>query len=339
MNIAIDKGPLTSGDSIRGIGTYTRELIKNLGLHGVDVANSDLSRYDIVHMTRFHPFFISVPFTKPKNSKLVLTVYDMIPLIYPSKYKPGIKGSLAWELNKLLIKRNVDAIITISETSKKDICRFTGVNPDKVFVTYLAQSSFYEKVNLSKNQLDSLREKYNLPDKFVLYVGDLNFNKNIPTLIKACKQAVANLVICGKQATQVENMNLNHPELEHLKEIDWANVIRLGFVPDFDLNLIFNVATLYVQPSLYEGFGIPVLDAFAAGCPVVCAKTQALVEIAGDTAIFADPKSVTDLSLKIKEVYQSSKIREALISKGFEKIKSYSWDKTAQKTKKIYAQI
>lgn len=339
LSIAIDKGPLTSGDSIRGIGTYTRELIKSLGLHGVDVSNSDLDSYDIVHLTRFHPFFISVPFNKPKNSKLVLTVYDLIPLLYPLAYKPGVKGKLCWELNKLLIKKNVDAIITISETSKKDICRFMGINPNKVFVTYLAQSNFYKKVNLSKNQSDSLKEKYNLPDKFVLYVGDLNFNKNTPFLINACKQAGVNLVICGKQAVQVDSMDLNHPELEHLKEVDWNGVTRLGFVPDSDLNLIFNLATLYVQPSLYEGFGIPVLDAFAAGCPVVCAKTQALVEIAEGAAMFADPKNITEFSLKIKSVYQSSKIREDLVAKGFKKVKDYSWDRTAINTKKVYAQI
>src|SRR3990167_6240819 len=138
MKIAIDAGPLTSGHSVRGIGTYTRELLKATGLKGVDVGKFGLGKFDLVHFTSFNPFFISLPYSKPENTKFVITIYDLITLIYPDHYKPGIRGGINFLINKFLIKRNVDAVITISETSKKDICRFLGISPEKVHVIHLA---------------------------------------------------------------------------------------------------------------------------------------------------------------------------------------------------------
>ena len=114
MKIAIDSGPLISGDAIRGIGTYTRELLKALKMEGVDVFRENLSKYDVVHFTSFRPFAISLPISKPKNTKFILSIYDLTPLIYPDHYPSGVKGKVAWLINKWLIRRNVDAIITIS---------------------------------------------------------------------------------------------------------------------------------------------------------------------------------------------------------------------------------
>jgi len=101
-----------------------------------------------------------------------------------------------------------------------------------------------------------IAKRNGLSDRFALYVGDINYNKNIPNLIKACKLAKIPLVIAGKQAMEVEKMNLDHPELIHLKNLDWSGVVRLGFVPDEDLVKIYNLASVYIQPSFYEGFGL-----------------------------------------------------------------------------------
>ncbi|NMC77020.1 MAG: glycosyltransferase family 4 protein, partial [Candidatus Methanofastidiosa archaeon] len=107
LKIAFDSGPLNTGDSVRGIGVYARELITALDrvkgdykVYPVDVSVSDLSRYDIVHFTRFNPFKISVPFAKPNGTKFILTIYDLIPLVYPKHYPPGVKGWLKWQINK-----------------------------------------------------------------------------------------------------------------------------------------------------------------------------------------------------------------------------------------------
>jgi len=331
LKIAIDSGPLTSGDSVRGIGTYTRELLKALKMDGVDVSKSDLSKYDVVHFTRFNPFFISVPFTKPENTKFILTIYDLIPLIYPKYYPSGIKGKIRFLVNKYLIKKNIDAIITISETSKKDICRFLKVDPKKVYVTYLAARFMFKKMNITeqwRNKWTAEIDGKRVPKRFALYVGDINYNKNIPNLIKACSLAKMPLVIAGKQAFEIEKMNLDHPELSHLKGIDWTGVIRLGFVPDELLIELYNLAEVYIQPSFYEGFGLPVLEAVACGTPVVAAKTQALVEILGDGLNYVnsyDPKAMAESILNPNIDVKLSR--------------SYSWDKTAKETLKVYQSV
>ncbi|HKB88313.1 MAG TPA: glycosyltransferase family 1 protein [Patescibacteria group bacterium] len=317
MKIAIDSGPLSSGDSVRGIGVYTRELLKALKMDGVDVSREDLSKYDVVHFTRFNPFFIAIPFVKPENAKFVLTIYDLIPLIYPSHYPPGVKGKINWLINKYLINKNIDAIITISETSKKDICRFLGVKPEIVHVIYLAPRAIFKKQEVIK--------RYSLPKHFALYVGDVNYNKNIPNLVKACEIARIPLVIAGKQAKEIQSMDLNHSELNHLKNINWSNVVRLGFVPDDDLVNIYNLASVYVQPSLYEGFGLPVLEAIACTTPVVVTKNQCLVEILGD-------------DFKYVNAYNSEDIARGIIKPNINKklTREYSWEMTAKETIKVY---
>ncbi len=359
-NIAIDSGPLSSGHSVRGIGVYARELLRALKIDGVDVRSEDLSKYDVVHFTSFKPFEISLPFYKPKHTKFVITIYDLIPLIYPKHYPSGIKGGIRFLINKLLIKKNVDAIITISETSKKDICRFLDVKPEKVHVIYLAPRQTF--VGGLKTGLKVVKDKYKLPDKFVLYVGDINYNKNIPTLIKACKVADVNLVIAGKQALDLEAggmdlrslkgpmdyvrflFGLPHPELEHYQLLlndfkDNPKVFRLGFVPDEDLAVIYKLSTVYCQPSLYEGFGLPLVEAFASGSPVVASKTQALVEIGEGGAIFADPNDVNDFAEKIRSVYDDEILRNQLVNTGLAISKKFSWRETAAQTLNVYKRV
>lgn len=232
---------------------------------------ADVKSADVVHYTKFRPFFVDLPFVKPAK-KVVLTIHDLIPLIYPDHYPSGIRGGINFLINKFLIWKNVDEIITISETSKKDICRFLGVDPKIVHVIYLAPRDLFKKLK---------KPIYpNLPKKFALYVGDINYNKNTPWLIEKAKEINLPLVIAGKQAKEVEKMDLNHPELKHLKNIDWSKIIRLGYVDDNDLVKIYNLATVYIQPSMYEGFGLPLLEAVACGTPVIYnKKCQALVEI------------------------------------------------------------
>lgn len=320
MKIAIDSGPLKSGDSVRGIGTYVRELLKALNLEGTDISKEDLGKFNIVHFTRFNPFTVSIPSSKPRNTKFVLTIYDLIPLIYPNHYPPGVKGSVNWQTNKFLIKKNIDAIITISETSKKDICRFLGVGPRKVFVTYLAPRSIFKKLEIAK--------RYALPERFALYVGDVNYNKNIPNLVRACKIAKIPLVIAGKQAKEIDNMDLNHPELTHLKGLDWKDVTRLGYVSDEDLVNIYNLASVYVQPSFYEGFGLPVVEAIACEVPVAISKNQCHVEIMGPDFDYFDPLDPESMAKAILKPNRGKKLP-----------RDYSWAKTASDTKKVYAKV
>jgi len=365
MKVAIDSGPLNSGHSVRGIGAHTRELISSLkDIDAFDFQSNGHKLYtnsnDVVHFTSFHPFFLSLPHKKLK-AKVVVTIHDLIPLIYPKHYPGGIKGGIRLVINKFLIRKNVDAILTISETSKKDICRFLGVSPEKVHVVYLASRKVFQRVADSEKR--AVKEKYNLPEKFALYVGDVNYNKNIPNLIKACKLAKIPLVICGKQAFDIETLGVDdlsnlkgpkdwirylfgkpHPELAHfqdlLKEFNHGkSVIRLGFVPDEDLVAIYNLASVYVQPSLYEGFSLPILEALACGCPVVASRIQAHVEIAEGGALFADPHKPEEIAGQITKVIKDGKIKEQLIKSGFTVVKKFSWEKAAKETINVYRAV
>lgn len=366
IKIAIVSGSAKKADSVRGIGAHNSELFgafskesdNNYPIPDLSM-NDDLSAYDVVHFTSFRPFFISLPFTKPEKTKFILTIHDLIMLIYPKHYPSGIKGRIRFEINKYLIKKYVDRIITISETSKKDICRFLNVKPEIVDVVYIAPKNKIKILKSGKWE-DEIRKKYNLPVKFVLFDHGVNYNKNLPTLIKACKIAKIPLAVVGKEIENIGKFNLNsrpvvngpfdlirnilgiqHPQISHLeevqKELDSPNVIKLGYVSDEDLNKLFNLATIYVQPSFYEGFGMPVVEAMTVGCPVISSRTQALVEVAGDACLYFDPHSVDDLVEKINIFKNSEALQKEYIKKGFERVKKFSWKKAAQETLDVYA--
>lgn len=385
MKVAIDSGPLTSGHSVRGVGAYTGELIKSINqlssnslnqlvnksvkreldnsikFEAVDFGKTDLRKYDVVHYPYFHPFQKTLPDRFFPRQKIVVTIHDLIQLIYPTIYQPGLKGQINFWKQKKLINR-VDAIIVPTETSKKDVVRFLNVDPNKVYVIYEGVKMVYGKI-VDGGLLRRIGNKYKLPKQFVLYVGDVNYNKNIPTLIKACLKINVPLVICGKQALEVADAGINlmnlegprdyfrflfnipHPELKHYFELseEFDNnkdkIVRLGFVQDRDLAVIFNLASVYVQPSYYEGFGLPVLEAFASETPVVISKTNCLVEIAGDAALVADPKSVGQFADKINRLLKNRGTKEHLITKGRERLKKFSWDKAAEETTLVYKQV
>lgn len=359
MKIAIDTSPLTIGHKVRGIGVHTKELItaleklnqKKVKVESVDFSKTNLSKYDVVHYQYFHPFFLTLPKRKPTR-KVIVTIHDLIPLIYPKKYPPGIRGRINFMKQKRRLK-NVDAIITISETSKKDICRFLRVEPEKVHVVYLAPKEIFKKVD-DRKKLEKTRKKFDLPKKFALFVGDVNYNKNIPTLLAGCKKAKMPLVFCGKQAMEVEDLglgidvlggpmdwmrflfNIPHPENAHYVALvnkfkSNGDIKRLGFVPDEDLVNIYNLASVYVQPSFYEGFGLPILEAVACETPVVASKIQAHVEIAGDAIDYFDPKKVESLSKALAKIG-----REKRDNRVLDNLRKYSWKKTAEETIEAY---
>lgn len=331
MRVAVDNGPTKSGHSVRGVGWYTKELIENLKsvntpqleTEDVDFREADLSKYDLLHYPYFSLFQHTLPLF-PK-SKFVVTIHDLIPLIYPEHYPAGIRGSINFLLQRMAVKK-ASAIITDSETSKKDIVRFLGIDPNIIHVVYLAPRKIFKKVTDMK-LLNEVGKKYDLPHKFVLYVGDINYNKNIVGLVKACKLAEMPLVISGKQAAEVEKLDLAHPELRHLKEVinDLKDVKRLGFVPEEDLVCIYNLATVYCQPSFYEGFGLPPLEAYMSGTSVAASKTQALVEILGEGARYFDPKDYEDMARSLGENGKRGSLP-----------REYSWEKTAGETAEVY---
>lgn len=347
MTIAIDVSPLKSGrflkHRVRGTGFYIENLKTALlqyfpnNKYTFFVRGEKIPKdVDLVHYPYFEPFFLTLPLFSPY--KTVVTVHDLTPFVFPKEFPPGIKGNLKWQIQKRVLK-SADAIITDSICSKNDIIKYTGISSSKIHVVYLAASSGFKKLDNS-SILGSIRQKYNLPEKFVLYVGDATWNKNLPRFMEALEKANLPFVMVGKVLVE-RDFDRENPWNKDLVKIHKLaqrnkNIIRLGFVPKEDLVLLYNMATVFTMPSLYEGFGLPVLEALRCGCPVVTTKRGSLPEIGGDAVVYVDPLDVDQMTQTLKLVFENSKLRQSLSEKGLKQAKKFDWKKTAAETIKVY---
>jgi len=322
FKVALVESSKSSGHAGRGIGVYTENLKKYLPKYGVQLVSPDQNP-DLIHYPQWD--YLSSDWQYLNSSvPTILTIHDVIPLEFPEHYPLGIKAKLNLIMQKLMIS-HAKFIITDSYASVKSIHRHLSVPHHKLKNIYLGVDTLFKPTNIKSD--------YHLPKKFALFIGDVNWNKNLVSLTKACLELKLPLVIVGKNATQIESWNLDHPELAHLKELKtlWQHkdIIRLGYVSYEDLNLIMNQASVYCQVSYAEGFGLPVLEAMAVGTPVVAGNTHSLPEICGDTAFFCDPWDLSSIK---------TAILKALKKIHNKPIKNLSWEKTAQDTLLVYNQ-
>lgn len=340
MKVAIDASPLSTGHSVRGIGSYTQKLIeslKNFPQIELELFNErKIPQADIVHYPYLDLFFRTLPIGK--KQKRVVTIHDVIPLIFPQHFPAGIRGYVNLFFQKRALK-NTDFVICDSQTSKNDISDKLSYPKDKIAVIYLAASSNFRKL-LDPKSLAPVVKKFKLPKNFALYVGDVNWNKNIPNLIESVKSSKVPLVMVGaaitnSQIPQTRQMNKLIRKL-HLED----KIIKTGFVDQTELVSLYNLAAVTILPSFYEGFGFPVLESMACGTPVVCSDNSSLSEIAGNRAIFCDPGNPQDISKKTQEVINMSKAqRSALSQKLIDHASKFTWKKTAQQTIDVYQKV
>ena len=347
MKIAIDIAPIseknTSGHKVRGVGSYITSLKDSLVKYDTKNSYSFFSTRgdiphdaDVVHYPYFEPFFLSLSLFK--RAKTVVTVHDLTPIVFPKDFPVGIKGFLKWQIQKIALK-SVDAILTDSSVSKNDIVSILGIAKDKVSVVYLAADDKFKIIKNSESKIQNLRKKYNLPEKFGLYVGDATANKNLPRLIDAIIDSNVPLVMVGKALSEIgTHTNPWNRDLVIVQEKIKNNPLftPIGFVSNEDLVLLYNCATFLIMPSLYEGFGLPILEAMKCGCPVVTTKEGSIPEIAGDSAFYVDAYSVANISGGVKKVFDSEIIRQELSKKGLVQVSKFSWKKTAEETVKVY---
>ncbi len=349
MKIAIDTSPLQSGHKIRGVGFYVQNLKKHLVEYdknneyvfsnNINELNSN-NKVDLLHIPYFDPFFVHLPLIK--KSKLVVTVHDLTPLVFPHQFPSGVKGSIKWQIQKKLLTQ-ADSIITDSNSSANDIARITGISKNKINTVYLAAGPEFKQLNIPRTMDRELRTKYGLPDRFVLYVGDVTANKNLPRLIDAIKQINLTLVLVGKSigSTDYDKSNPWNRDLALVQEKMKGDkrFIPLGFVDQEDLVKLYNIADVFVMPSIYEGFGLPVLEAMQSGCPVVTTRGGSLSEIAGDAAFYVDENDTTSIANGVGEVFFTKKLRDGLIEKGLQQAKKFTWKKTISGTTRVYQQV
>lgn len=348
MKVAIDISPLKSGHNlshrVRGTGFYikylTESLIRNYPQHEFFLFSQGdkiPSGYDVIHYPYFEPFFLTLPYIKTR--KTIITVHDLTPLVFPKEFPKGIRGKIKWEIQKRALAK-ADAIIADSQASRADIIKYGGIEASKIHVVYLAAGDEFKKLKIAQERRNFLKNKYKLPKRFILYVGDATWNKNLPHLVRAATNANECLVMIGS-ALASKNYDPTNPWNKDIKDIqnfavNNPNIVLTGFVPTEELVELYNIAQVFIMPSIYEGFGLPILEAMQCGCPVITTKSGSIPEVAGSAALYVDAYDVVNISSGIKKVMNGNFLRKELSEKGLLQAKKFSWYNTAASTVKIY---
>lgn len=330
MKIAIDTSSLSSQSQFRGIGFYTSRLIEQLetmpSIQLIKFVHKLNQAADLIHYPGFNPFYFSFPLVN--QSPFIVTIHDLVPLKFPRQFPPGIKGKFTWLIQGRLLE-SASAIITDSHVSKTDILKYTGLQPGKIQVVYLAADKIFKPIKPIN--------KFSLPNKFVLYVGDVNYNKNLPLLVQVCLENNYPLVLVGKQIV-AKDFDSMHPEnkslvvVQKLIKSNPGKIFPLGFVKTADLVALYNLATVYAQVSLAEGFGLPVLEAMSCGCPVLTSRVGPLAEICDGADIKFSPEN-------LRRCWQSPTLRLKMSQLGLIQAAKFSWEKTGKETLKVYEKV
>lgn len=353
IKIAVNIKPLKSAHKDRGIGYYTNNLVENLkkdeSLDILEFMNiNEVKDADLIHYPWFDFYFHTLPLRR--KIKTVVTIHDVIPLIYPAHYPVGFKGRVNFYLQKLAL-RSVNTVITDSVTSKKDIIKYLKLKDELVYPILLAADADFKI--LPDSRLLNVKRKFNLPDQFMLYVGDANWVKNLPFLIEGFSRLKKNRLLGNIKLILVGGVflkkldNIDHPELASIKKVNSMvrdlkldeDILRPGKIDKHDLTALYNLATLYVQPSFYEGFGLPVLEALSCGTPVICSNTGSLKEVGGEAVVYFDPQDMVQFVKLTGEILTNKPLQKKLSDLALKQSINFFWDKVIQKTKEVYLKV
>jgi glycosyltransferase involved in cell wall biosynthesis len=279
--------------------------------------------FDLFHPTYYDPYFQKYLGNKP----FILTVYDMIHELYPEYFSPQDPIRL-WK--KQLIE-TADSVIAISHSTRNDILQLTNVDPDKVFVTHLGNPFEYFMESL----------KCNVPiagilpsTPYLLFVGTRsgykNFNFFIAAMAGILKREQDLIVLCAGGGP------FSAAETKFIRNLGIDSKVHYVRAQETTLRQLYSGARAFVFPSLYEGFGLPVLEAFSCGCPVLLSNSSSLPEVAGDAAEYFEPGNAESLVMAVEKVLSGDTCRADLARSGYERLKFFSWEKTAVETKQIY---
>lgn len=266
----------------------------------------------------------------------VVTVHDLTTVLMPDCHTVTRRSYLRWMIPKACDR--ADGIIAVSESTRDDLVTHLRISPQKIFVVHLGVAEAFRPVS-DMAQLLKVRRKYGLPEKFILYVGTLEPRKNVKTLVTAYEQAgdvlrEFSLVLAGSLGWGYQ------PLLRQISSSPVGDRIILpGYIAAEDLPAIFSAASVFVYPSLYEGFGLPILEAMACGTPVITSNVSSMPEVAGDAALLFDPGSPTDLLVAIRKVLAEVEVRNSLAERGIARARFFTWEQTARKTRQVYAQL
>jgi glycosyltransferase involved in cell wall biosynthesis len=354
-----------------GIGTYTYQLIKNLNLidkrngyrffwpgdefQDLDISNDEIFQsieakkdkfWEEVHVpTRveqekidiFHVPQNGIGLPRTKGCLQVATVHDLIPYIYPETSSAGYLKVFLKEMPRIM--EQSDMIITVSEYSKKDIQRYFNLPDEKITVIYEAPESIYQPIEKSVAK-EFVSQEYGINNRYVLYIGGLSHRKNIKNLILAFWNIQKDipedykLVIVGKRERSFKKLNDLIGTLNLEDKIIFTDFVKVPCMP-----YLYSAADLFVYPSLYEGFGLPPLEAMACGTPVITSNLTSIPEVTSNAALLINPNDHISLASGIEKVLNHPEQQEQMSIDGLKQASKFSWESCARETLGVYEKL
>lgn len=270
-----------------------------------------------------------------KKAKTVAFIHDLTTILYPRYHT---KSNIFLHKQRFRNMKKVDAILTNSEHTKKDIIEYLNIKPEKIFVTHLGAGEHFKP--LDGALVDPVLQKYNIKRPYILFIGTLEPRKNVQLLIKAFDNLKKRhdlphqLVLVGGKGWMCEKILKEIESSDYKKDIN-----QPGYVADADLPALMNGADVFVYPSFYEGFGLPILEAMQCGTPVITSNTSSMPEVGGKACLYIDPKDSDWLSHQIYKVISDTNLRKNLSENGIVRAKDFSWEKCARETLKVYESL
>jgi glycosyltransferase involved in cell wall biosynthesis len=320
--------------------TLNRQLELGSRFRVVDVSQSPIKRLladlpriarqervDLIHVTYTAPVWVSAPF--------VVTVHDIAYRHHREWF--SFRDRLVLEIGVGLTLKRATKVITVSEHARQDICNCYNIPADKVAVTHEAADTRLYRVIDNRHRVQEALARYGIAERYILSVGNLQPRKNLHRLVKAYailreKAKIQHkLVIVGKAQWRTSELY----SLIHERQLD-QDIVFTGYVPDKDLPLLYNGADVFAYPSLFEGFGLPVLEAMACGTPVVTSAVASIPEVATDAAILVNPCQVDEIAEAIQAVLSMPRLAEELKQRGLQRVARFSWRETAEETLEAY---
>jgi glycosyltransferase involved in cell wall biosynthesis len=323
-------------DYVQSLGPRFKALVERAGNYSVREQMSVPLALARAKVDLFHaPHYVVSPLTR---CPYVVTIHDCIHLRFP-QYLPSRAAHFYARTMMTLAARRAERILTVSQASKDDILHFLGVPASKVEVIYNALDERLA-AEPTAEEVARVRERYQLTSPFILYAGNIKPHKNVDRLIEAYsilrRRGVdgVKLLIIGDEISKYPNLR----RLVHRFQLH-KHVRFLGFVPDAMLAVLYRLAGVFVFPSLHEGFGLPPLEAMAAGTPVITSNVSSLPEVVGEAAILIDPMDAGAIADAMARVLGDDALREELIRRGRERVKAFSWERSVARVRQVYCEI
>ncbi|HEY4611658.1 MAG TPA: glycosyltransferase family 1 protein [Bacteroidota bacterium] len=369
MRIAIDGRTITRDRT--GVGKYAERIVDALlrtdsrneytlfltedssSLHGPNLQKIFIPGYNRMGLNRwwenallpsflrqyaidifFSPAYALPLFSKPAATKFIVTIHDLIAYSYPESFT--LKMRLWQRLFVQNAARQADRIIAASQATRSDLLRYSSVDPNNVIVVHHAVEESFRPIQ-DIGLREKVRNKYALPEQFILTVGTIEPRKNHALLAHAYSRLPESirkrypLVIAGSQGWYAEKI------LTEIRQYNLGESLKfVGFVEHEDLPVLYNLATLFVYPSLYEGFGYPPLEAMACGIPVITSNCSSLPEVVGDAAPLIDPHDLQQLARQMELVLTDETLWRELRQKGLQRAAYFNWRRNAEETMKVF---